>query len=490
MPSARHNRSLLASSPSKQKEASLGRHVLRCDKRYHAQTAKHCHVVVSTAKPCHVERSETSYDSSLPLTITTGVGYAHNDSHAVFRMTTGLPFVQNDGHPNDRDDVLAGMRRPLSNYTVRCRLQRASRRIAPAQEEKGMREESFAFLKRLVDTPGPSGYEQAVQRIYREAVSAYADEVRTDVMGNVFAVRNPQGKPRIMLAGHADEIGFQVRYISDDGMIYFGSIGGHDPVVTVGQRVQVHTASGPILGVLGRRAVHLMETEERGKSVKLDDLWIDIGVKDRKEAEALVSIGDCITYAQDLQPLQGSLCTARSFDNKMGVFVIAEALRMLEKSDLQAAVFAVSTVQEEIGLRGARASAYGVDPLVGLATDVGHAMDFPGAEKKRVGDIRLGNGPIITRGANINPRVFELLTQTARELEIPYQVNAAPGATGTDANAMQISRAGMATGLIGVPLRYMHTPSEVMNLDDIENAARLMAGFCERVTAEMDWTPL
>lgn len=364
------------------------------------------------------------------------------------------------------------------------------RREPPAREEEEMREESFAFLKQLVDTPGPSGYEQAVQRVYREVVAAYADEVRTDVMGNVIAVRNPQGRPRIMLAGHADEIGFQVRYLSDDGMIYFGSIGGHDPVVTVGQRVHVHTASGPILGVLGRRAVHLMETEERGKSVKLDDLWIDIGAKDRKEAEALVSIGDCITYAQDLQPLQGSLCTARSFDNKMGVFVIAEALRLLANSDLEAAVFAVSTVQEEIGLRGARASAYGVDPLVGLATDVGHAMDFPGAEKKRVGDIRLGNGPIITRGANINPRVFELLTRTARELEIPYQVNAAPGGTGTDANVMQISRAGMATGLIGVPLRYMHTPSEVMNLDDIENAARLMAGFCERVTPEMDWTPL
>jgi len=353
-----------------------------------------------------------------------------------------------------------------------------------------MRQESFAFLKRIVDTPGPSGYEQAVQRVYREEVSRYADDVRTDVMGNVIAVRNPEGRPRIMLAGHADEIGFQVRYINEDGMLYFGTIGGHDAVVAVGQRVYVHTASGPVLGVLGRKAIHLLDQDERNKMPKLTDLWIDIGAKDKKEAEALVAIGDCVTYAQELQRLQGDVCAARSFDNKMGVFVVAEALRLLSGTNLRAAVFAVSTVQEEVGLRGARTSAFGIDPLIGLATDVGHAMDFPGADKKKEGDFQLGGGPIIARGANINPKVFDLLAQTAREMEIAYQIEASPGGTGTDANAMQIARAGMATGLISVPLRYMHTPNEVMDLNDIENAARLMAGFCERVTPEMDWTPL
>lgn len=352
-----------------------------------------------------------------------------------------------------------------------------------------MLEESFALLKRLVDTPGPSGYEQAVQRVYREAVSPYANQVTTDVMGNVIAVRNPEGRPRIMLAGHADEIGFQVRYISDDGMLYFGPIGGHDAIVTAGQRVTVHTENGPILGVLGRMAVHLVDEDARNKAPKLHDLWIDIGARDKKAAEEIVKIGDCVTYAQELQRLQGDLCTARSFDNKMGVFVVAEAMRILSDKLIEASVCAVSTVQEEVGLRGARTSAYGVDPVVGLATDVGHAMDFPGADKKRVGDIKLGGGPIIARGANINPRVYELLVQTAREIGIPYQLEAAPGGTGTDANAMQLSRAGVATGLIGVPLRYMHTPNEVMDLNDIENAAKLMAGFCERVSADMDWTP-
>src|SRR5687767_12949203 len=285
-----------------------------------------------------------------------------------------------------------------------------------------MREESFALLKRVVDTPGPSGYEQAVQRVYREEASKYADEVRTDVMGNVIAARNPGGSPRIMLAAHADEIGFQIRYISDDGMLYFGNIGGHDAVITVGQRVHVHTSSGPILGVLGRKATHLLEQDERGKPPKLHELWIDIGAKDRKDAESAVQIGDCVTYAQELQRLRGDICTARSFDNKMGVFVLLEALRLLDGENLKPAIFAVSTVQEEVGLRGARTSAYGVDPLIGIATDVGHAMDFPGADKKREGDFKLGNGPLIARGANINPKVFDLLIKTAKELEMPYQI--------------------------------------------------------------------
>jgi endoglucanase len=353
-----------------------------------------------------------------------------------------------------------------------------------------MQSESFALLKRIVDTPGPSGYEQAVQRAYREAVGPYADEVRTDVMGSVIAARKVDGSARIMLAGHADEIGFQIRYINDEGMLYFGCIGGHDAVVTVGQRVNVHTSSGPILGVLGRRAIHLLESDERNKPIKLDDLWIDIGARSRKEAQELVSVGDCVTYAQELQRLQGDICTARSFDNKMALFVLIETMRLLKDVNLKASVYAVSNVQEEIGLRGARTSSFGIDPTVGLATDVGHAMDFPGANKKKVGDVKLGGGPIIARGANINPRVYDLLVRTAKELEIPYQIEAAPSGTGTDANAMQISRAGMATGLISVPLRYMHTPCEVMDLNDIENTARLMAGFCERVSPEMDWIPL
>ncbi len=352
-----------------------------------------------------------------------------------------------------------------------------------------MQDDSYERLKRIVDTPGPSGYEQQVQKVFQEFVRPYADEVHTDVMGSVIAARNPSGSPRVMLAGHADEIGFIARFISDEGFIYFGQIGGHDSVVAVGQRVYVHTESGPILGVLGRKAIHLLDHDERAKVPRTDDLWIDIGVDNKKEAQEIVQIGDCITYAQDMQRLQGERATARSFDNKMGCFIVAEALRLLKDKKISCSVYGVATVQEEIGLRGARTSAYGIDPLVGIATDVGHAMDFPGSEKKKVGDVKLGGGPIIARGANINPKVFALLVKTAKEIDIPYQIEAAAGGTGTDANAMQLSRSGMATGLISVPLRYMHTPCEVMNLDDIDNAAKLMAGFVERVTPDIDWTP-
>ena len=352
-----------------------------------------------------------------------------------------------------------------------------------------MQQDSFDFLKRLVDSPGPSGYEQPVQRVFRDRVAAYAAAVRTDVLGNVYATMNPGGTPRIMLAGHADEIGFQVRYISDEGMLYFGSIGGHDVIVTVGQRVKVHTANGPVIGVLGRKAIHLLDPDERNKVPKLDDLWIDIGAKDKADAESVVAIGDCVTYEHELQRLRGVLCIARSFDDKMGVFVVAEALRLLAGKSFKAEVVGVSTVQEEVGLRGGSTSAYDVNPQVGIATDVGHSTDYPGGDKKKVGDMKLGNGPMITRGANINPAVFDNLVKIAKDMKIPYQVQASPGGTGTDANVIQLSRAGVATGLVSVPLRYMHTPSEIINLDDIENAARLMAGFCERITADIDWTP-
>lgn len=352
-----------------------------------------------------------------------------------------------------------------------------------------MQDDSFEFLKRIVDTPGPSGYEQQVQKVFRERVTLYADEVRTDIMGSVIAAKNPSSPLRVMLAGHADEIGFIVRYINDEGFLYFGQIGGHDAIVAVGQRVHVHTKEGPVLGVLGRKAVHLLEQSERDKVPKTDDLWIDIGLSSRKEVEELVQIGDCVTYSQEMQRLRGERATARSFDNKMGCYIVAEAMRLLQDKTLQCGVYGVANVQEEIGLRGARTASFSIEPLVGIATDVGHAMDFPGADKKRVGDIKLGGGPVIGRGANINPKVFEMLVETAKEIGIPYQIEAFGGGTGTDANAMQISRTGMATGLISVPLRYMHTPCEVMSLDDIDNAARLMAGFVERVTPDIDWTP-
>ena len=352
-----------------------------------------------------------------------------------------------------------------------------------------MRAESLEFFRQIANTPSPSGYEQRAGELYRRYTREFADSVQTDVMGNVIAALNPTGKPRVMFAGHMDEIGFIVKYISEEGFLYFGPIGGHDPVIPVGQRVLVHTRSGAVAGVIGKKPIHLLEDEECSKAPKLHDLWIDIGATSKADAQSVVRIGDPVTIDVEFRELRNGFATARGFDNKMGAFIVAEALRLLAEDRPNAAVFAVATVQEEIGLRGARTSAYGVDPLVGIAVDVTHATDYPSVDKKRVGEILPGKGPVICRGANINPRVFEMLVETAESEGIPYQIEAAGGGTGTDANAMQISRAGMATGLVSVPLRYMHTPCELLALADVENAARLLASFTRRVNEHISFIP-
>ena len=352
-----------------------------------------------------------------------------------------------------------------------------------------MRKQSLEFLKSILSSPSPSGYEQPVQKLWREYAGKFAD-VHTDAHGNTIGVVNPKGAPRVMFAGHADEIGFMVIYIDDDGFCYFGPIGGFDETIIPGRRVIVHTAEGPVPGVIGRTPIHLIDRDKRGKGAKIEDLWIDIGAKDKKQAESFVAIGDPVTYAYDFMELKTGLAVARAFDDRIGSFVVAEVIRTLAKSKkLAASVHSVSTVQEELGLRGARTGAFGVDPAVGIATDVTFATDQPGVEKKKVGDIKLGGGPVIARGPNINPRVFDLLVKTAKKNKIPHQVEGIPHATGTDANAIQITRAGVAAGLVSIPVRYMHTPVETLDLGDVENAVKLMSGFAEAVTPDTDFTP-
>ncbi len=352
-----------------------------------------------------------------------------------------------------------------------------------------MEERSFLFLKKLVDTPSPSGFEQPVQRLVKEELKKFADEVKTDVHGNVVGVKNPDGFPRIMLSGHCDEIGFMVRYIDKNGFVYFSSIGGVDAHIVPGQRVKIHTKNGSILGVVGKKPIHVMEKEERKKVVELSHQWIDIGVKSKKEVEKIVEIGDSITFASGLEKLQGNLVVSRGFDDKMGIFVICEVLRALSGQTVEASIFAASTVQEEIGSRGAQTAAYSINPQIGIAIDVDVATDFPEMDKKKEGDIRIGKGVIISRGPNINPKVEEILIQTAKEEKIPYQLAGESRATPTDANVIQISRAGVATGLVSVPLRYLHTPVEVLSLSDIKTTVRLLVCFINRVKKETSFIP-
>jgi endoglucanase len=352
-----------------------------------------------------------------------------------------------------------------------------------------MHDASFAFLKNILETPSPSGYERPVQDLVRAWGAQHADEVRTDRHGNVIAVLNPGAGPRIMLAGHCDQIGLMVQHIDDNGFLYVQPIGGWDMQILLGQNLTVWAKDGPIHAVVARRAPHLLTNEERNKVPQFQDVWLDAGFKDRKEAESLVTAGDAVTFALGYRDLRNSLAASPAMDDKVGLWVVMETLRLLKGRPLQAAVYAVSTVQEEIGLRGATTSTYGIHPTVGVAVDVCHATDTPGNDKKQIGDTKLGAGPVLFRGPNINPRVFERLHEAARNHEISVQVKGAPRGTGTDANAMQLSRDGVAAGLVGIPNRYMHSPVEVVHLEDLEQAARLLAEFCLTVTPQADWTP-
>lgn len=352
-----------------------------------------------------------------------------------------------------------------------------------------MRKESLAFLEKLVTTPSPSGFEEQVQKVCKAYVSQYVDKVYKDVHGNQYAVRNPDGKLRVMLAGHVDEIGLMVNTIDDKGYISFVPVGGVDTAILGAQRVIVHGAKGPVPGVIGRTAIHLTDQEDRNKALKVHQMWVDIGAKDRKDAEKVIAVGDAITIDTGFLALRDDKVVARGLDDRIGAFVIIEAVRLLAKSKLDVAVYCVTTVQEEIGLRGAATSAYGVNPHVGIAVDVGHAIDYPTADVKRHGETKIHAGPIIGRGPNINPVVGRQLIQVAKAKKIPYQVGAEPRATGTDANAIQISRGGVAAGLVSIPNRYMHSPVELISLRDTENASKLLAEWILTLRSDSSFIP-
>lgn len=338
-----------------------------------------------------------------------------------------------------------------------------------------MRKESLDFLKKLLATPSPSGYEEAIQRLCRDYAKPYVEEIHKDVHGNQYHVRNAEAPIRIMLAGHVDEIGLMVNTIDEKGFIGFVPIGGVDTAVLGGQRVIVHGAKVPVPGVIGRKAIHLTPQNDRNKPLEMHQMWIDIGAKDKKDAQKAVAIADPITIDAGYLELRNGKVVARAFDDRIGAFVCLEAMRLIAHRKINVAVYCVTTVQEEIGLRGATTSAYGCNPHAGIAVDVAWATDHPNGEGSRYGETAIGDGPIIDRGPNINPVLHKGLIATAKRHKIPIQHMAAPRGTGTDANAMQLSRGGVATAIVGIPNRYMHTPVELVSLTDVENAAKLIA---------------
>ena len=341
-----------------------------------------------------------------------------------------------------------------------------------------MDEKRREFLDALLDTASPSGFETAGQRTWVEYVSAFADEVRTDDYGNAVAVVEG-GDPTVALAGHGDEIGFMVRNIEDDGFLRLTAIGGSDRTVSQGQHVRIHTDDGPVPGVVGQTAIHLRDAEEESLT-DIGDQFVDIGADDGDEAEALVERGDPVTFEQTVSELEGTTIAARGLDNRIGIWAAAEGLRRAAERDPEATVCAVSTVQEELGLQGAKMVGFDLAPDAVIATDVTHATDTPGSPSKQQSGVELGGGPVIARGSANHPKVVDAVRSVAADVDVDVQLQATGSRTGTDADAFYTSRGGIPSLNLGVPNRYMHTPVETLNLDDLDAAATLMGTFGAR----------
>ena len=350
---------------------------------------------------------------------------------------------------------------------------------------------ALKFFRSAIETPSPSGFEESIQSLIRDYVSPFAEQIRTDVHGNLIASAGDAAGPKLMYAGHCDQIGMLISYIDEHGFLYAQTIGGWDPQQLIGQRMTIWTATGPLPAVISRKPIHLLSTKERAKVVDLDDLWLDVGAKDKAMVAEKVTIGDPVTLTLAYQELIGDLVSGPGMDNKSGMWTVMEAFRRASSdgANLHCHLHSVATVQEEVGLRGAKTAAGSIDPAIAIAVDVTHATDCPTIDKQKQGDIALGQGPVIFRGPNINSKVARRLVELCESNDIPYQLAAIGRATPNDANALQVHGSGVATGLVAIPNRYMHSAVEVISLSDIENAAQLLALFAQSVSQHDDFTP-
>jgi putative aminopeptidase FrvX len=344
-------------------------------------------------------------------------------------------------------------------------------------------------LRDLLEARGPSGYESAPARVWREAASAFA-EVSTDVLGTPLALLAPKhgyesAARRLLVMGHIDEIGLIVTHIDDEGYLWFRAVGGWDAQILVGQRVVLDTAEGPMTGVVGKKPIHLLREEDRKKVADIREMHIDVGARDGEQARERVRIGDVAVIDAGPAPLPNGRLTSRALDNRLGSFVALEAARLVaEAGGAQWEIAAVAAAQEETTFGGSRTSAFALEPDAAIVVDVTHATDAPGIDVKEAGKHELGSGPVISRGSNLNHRLFELLYETAEAEDIPFTVEASARATGTDADAVHISRGGVPTGLVSIPIRYMHSPVELVELGDVHACARLIAAFALRLDGE------
>ncbi len=347
------------------------------------------------------------------------------------------------------------------------------------------------ILRQMMAAPSPSGFEQPLQKIWERHAESFCDRVSRDVLGNVLGIINREGLPRVMISAHCDEIGMIVNHIDEKGFLYCKGV--VESSLLPGHRVLIHTKKGPVCGVVGKKPTHLMSDSEKNKRTasKLHDLYVDIGASGENEARESVAVGDFATFAEGYLRFPNDLIVSRGFDNKISSFAVAEILRYLyfRKEDMEAGVFGVSSVQEEVGCRGVRPAAFGIEPQAGIVLDATFASDTPDISKRMAGDIKLGHGPVLFKGGSANPVVMEIFQIVAQKRDIPYQIAADYTASGTEVNHLQLSRSGVATALVGIPCRYMHTPSEVVSLKDVKNAVFLVAEFILRLGENSDFIP-
>jgi putative aminopeptidase FrvX len=346
-----------------------------------------------------------------------------------------------------------------------------------------MRAASETFFRGLLAAAGPAGDERLAARVWRDYAAGFA-EVRGDALGSAYASVNPAGPHSVVVMGHIDEIGLVVTHIDDEGYLWFAAVGGWTPAVLVAQRIRILAKDGPIVGVVGQKAPHLAEPEDKDKQLRLDHLWIDIGAADGDEARSVVRTGDLAVVEQPIVDLRGGRLASRAVDNRAGAFVAAESARLYAEQPGTWELVGVASVSEETSFAGAYTAAFGLDPDAAIVIDVTHTSDQPNVPKRKVGEIALGKGPVIERGSGVHPAMFELIGEVAEQEGIPHQFGASAGSTWTDADAVKLTRAGIPVGVVSVPNRYMHSPNEIVDLDDLEQTAALVAAVARRLDAD------
>ena len=341
-------------------------------------------------------------------------------------------------------------------------------------------------LRNLLTAPGPSGRERTAAAVWQAAARAFTDDVSADLVGSSIArVPGTSDGPRLAVVGHIDEIGLMVTHVDDDGFLWFSGVGGWDPVNLVGQRVELHTRDGVVLGVIGKKPIHLIEPDERDKAPKLKDLHIDIAAVNGDEARSRVRVGDWAVVEGEPVELSEGRVASRSMDNRLGCYIALEVARLVaEAGGAPGEVVACAVAQEEITFAGAATTAFSLQPDVAIVVDVTHATDAPGIDKRQEGDHGLGSGATIGVGSIMHPLVVDLLRDVAAEEGIPHAMEALSRSSGTDADAVHLARGGVPCGLVSIPLRYMHSPVELVQLSDVDACARLIAAFAQRLTAE------